>query len=96
MATSTLGNAPNLRPLQQRKNKHKKLGKCQRCWLKKKLHNCPLSEGCSQSVFFLLSGLPITGPGYAIFVTVTAGGGGSALNDVQKGRKKTWHDAIRQ
>ena len=45
---------------------------------KNKIYSCPPSEGCSQSVFFFLSGLTRTGPEDAIFVSVTAreeGGG---------------------
>ena len=95
MATSVPGSAPNPVLLQQRAKTHKH-EKCQRCGLKKKLHNCPLREGCSQSVFSLLSGLPITGP--AIFVTLTAGGeaGVCFYMTSREEEEEMWHDVIRQ
>lgn len=56
---------------------------------KKKPHTRPSSEGCS---VFSLSGLPVTGPKDAIFVTLAAGG---SVCFKPKGGKRR-HDLIRQ
>lgn len=80
LATSISGNTPNLCPFAKRTNMKNRNG--QR--LNREITQLSSKWRLQSKCVFLLSGLPITGPGYAIFVTVTAGGGGSALNDIRR------------